>query len=618
MPPFGRFSPAPGSARLAPSTPRLGAIHGPHAAGSPPSFAGSGVPPGPGARRRPRARCRHAGSDRRDDRGQPAVGAGLPRRLAAGLRGDAPRARRGRRGLAGDVHGPRRELGVQGAAERLLGRELRSERAAERAERPARPRHRRRGEVLLRPRDALDHGQRQLRHRGGAGQLPVRAGLPRRLGSGLPQVVAPGSGRRRDLRLHDQRAPRGRLRGEGRHRRELVGELRRGRRPERPEHPLHRGGRLCRHRLPLRRPDARPHGGRRRRAAAAGQRDDRREPPVRARLCGRLGSRLRRGAPRLRRERRRLAGNVPVARRQLRVQGGVERFLGRELRRGRGAERSEHRSRPRRAGVGEVLLRPRHALDHLEPQRRHRHGAGQLPVRAWLPRRLGSWLPPVVAPRSGRRRDLPLHDDGAPARQLRGEGRDRRELGPELRRGRRPERRERRVHRALGLRRDDVRLELHHARSHRRRHGRAEGEPEPGTGALGDRRHHRLGASRPRIRLDPDPPPRSVGRARARAGRRQRRRGHPARVGPCRPPCFRDGEVPAPRLALRLPDPVRSPGGGEGGAEGAARRLGARRRRRPRRRDLPPDPGRPRRPLRVRRAARRRVRARRRRRRSTR
>ena len=52
----------------------------------------------------------------------------------------------------GDVHGARRQLGVQGRAERHLGRELRRERDAERREHRAEPGRRRRGQVLLRPR----------------------------------------------------------------------------------------------------------------------------------------------------------------------------------------------------------------------------------------------------------------------------------------------------------------------------------------------------------------------------------------------------------------------------------------------------------------------------------
>ncbi len=52
-------------------------------------------------------------------------GARLPGRLAAGLRGYASRLRRRRHGLAGRLRGPGRQLGVQSAAQRQLGRELR-------------------------------------------------------------------------------------------------------------------------------------------------------------------------------------------------------------------------------------------------------------------------------------------------------------------------------------------------------------------------------------------------------------------------------------------------------------------------------------------------------------
>ena len=70
----------------------------------------------------------HARPVRRDDRGQPPVGAGLQRRLATGLRDDPPDVRRVGRGLAGHVQRPGGELGVQGAAEQCVGRELRPSR----------------------------------------------------------------------------------------------------------------------------------------------------------------------------------------------------------------------------------------------------------------------------------------------------------------------------------------------------------------------------------------------------------------------------------------------------------------------------------------------------------
>ena len=67
-----------------------------------------------------------------------------------------------------------------------------------------------------------------------------------------------------------------------------------------------------------------------------------------------------------------------------------------------------------------------------------------------LSRRLAAGLPALVARGSGRRRDLSVLHRCDPARRLRGQGRDQRELGRELRRRRRPERREHPVHRAAG------------------------------------------------------------------------------------------------------------------------------------------------------------------------
>ena len=79
----------------------------------------------------------------------------------------------------------------------------------ERREHPAQPRRRRERQVLLRPQDPLGDGQQELRDRGRAGQLPVRARLPRRLGPELPPLVAPGPRRRRHLHVRDDGAPAG-------------------------------------------------------------------------------------------------------------------------------------------------------------------------------------------------------------------------------------------------------------------------------------------------------------------------------------------------------------------------------------------------------------------------
>ena len=114
--------------------------------------------------------------------------------------------------------------------------------------------------------------------------------------------------------------------------------------------------------------------------------------------------------------------------RHLGVQGGAQRHLGRELRRERDPQRGEHRPLARRRNAGEVLLRPRDALDDEQPQRDDCDRAGQLPERARLPRRLAARLPALLAAGSGRRRDLPVLDERDPARQLRGQDRDRREL----------------------------------------------------------------------------------------------------------------------------------------------------------------------------------------------
>ena len=56
-------------------------------------------------------------------------------------------------------------------------------------------------QVLLRPQDPLGHRQSELGDRHRARQLPERAGLPRRLGAGLPALLAAGPGRRWHLQL---------------------------------------------------------------------------------------------------------------------------------------------------------------------------------------------------------------------------------------------------------------------------------------------------------------------------------------------------------------------------------------------------------------------------------
>jgi len=157
---------------------------------------------------------RHAESDVGRDRGRPPERARLPNRLGPELRGNASDVRLERRRLAGNVHAPGRQLPVQGRAQRLLDRELRAARRTRRPERPA-GRARWPSEVLLRPQDPLDHGQREHAGPGRGGQLPVRARLPRRLAARLPALLARGSGRRRDGDVRDDGAPRRLVRGEG-------------------------------------------------------------------------------------------------------------------------------------------------------------------------------------------------------------------------------------------------------------------------------------------------------------------------------------------------------------------------------------------------------------------
>ncbi len=133
------------------------------------------------------------------------------------------------------------------------------------------------------------------------------------------------------------------------------------------------------------------------RHAGSDQRHHRRVAAGRGRLPGRLGSRLRGDPPDLRRRRSRVAGNVRVAGGQLRVQGGAERRVGRELRPPRRTGRRKRPLEPADGRQRQVLLRPRDALGHRQPQLGDRGRRRRFPVRARLPRRLGSWLSPVVA-----------------------------------------------------------------------------------------------------------------------------------------------------------------------------------------------------------------------------
>ena len=195
-----------------------------------------------------------------------------------------------------------------------------------------------------------------------------------------------------------------------------------------------RGGGVAAHAHRERRGDAEPDVG-----------HDRRLAPVRGRLPGRLGSGLRGHPPRLRRRRRRLAGDVPAAGRELRVQGGAERRVGRELRSPRGAERREHPAQPRlrrRPSSSTTTTRATGSTDNQSSVIATAPGSFQSELGC--AGRLGSGLPPLVAPGPRRRRDLHVRDDRAAGGLVRDEGRDQRELGRELRRRRRPERREHR------------------------------------------------------------------------------------------------------------------------------------------------------------------------------
>ena len=216
------------------------------------------------ARAAPRCnRVAHPRAAQRHRRRLPAVGGRMPRRLGSGLRGHAPELRRERRGLAGDVLAPRRQLRVQGGAQRLVDGELRPARSVGRGEHPREPAVGGLRQVLLRPRVALGHRQSELGDRGRAGELPVRARLSGGLGSHVPALVARGPRRRRHLHLRDHGTACRLLRDEGRDQRGLGRELRPGRRPQRLQHPVQRPRRQHEGDLQLRRCIPRADGDRR-------------------------------------------------------------------------------------------------------------------------------------------------------------------------------------------------------------------------------------------------------------------------------------------------------------------------------------------------------------------
>src|SRR6266536_1127036 len=68
---------------------------------------------------------------------------------------------------------PAGQLRVQGGAQWLVDRELRSARDARRRERSAQPVNHEQRQVLLRPQDPLDHRQQERADRGRPWQLPV-------------------------------------------------------------------------------------------------------------------------------------------------------------------------------------------------------------------------------------------------------------------------------------------------------------------------------------------------------------------------------------------------------------------------------------------------------------
>ena len=212
--------------------------------------------------------------------------------------------------------------------------------------------------------------------------------------------------------------------------------------------------------------------------ARAGLGDHRGLAPVRGGLRGRLGSGLPADAPHVRRLRRRLAGDVLAAAGRLRVQGRAERLLGRELRPERAGERREHPAPACRTDEREVLLRQREPLGHRQRRLDDRGGRGRLPVRARLSGRLAARLPPLVARGPGRRRHVHVRDHRAPGRVVRGEGGAERELGRQLRRGRRARRREHLVQRPRSEHEGHVQLELDDARARDRR-PRRHGRPVP-------------------------------------------------------------------------------------------------------------------------------------------
>ena len=179
-----------------------------------------------------------------------------------GLRGDAPRPTT-RPTTSGRARSrcPPASYEYKAALNNTLGRELRPARAPNGANIPLDLAVGGERQVLLRPQDPLGHRQQELGDRGRARELPVRARLPGRLGSGLPALVARGSRRRRHLHVRDDRAARrARTRRRSRSTRAGTRTTARAASPDGAEHPVHRPGRQREGHVQLRRDDARAHG----------------------------------------------------------------------------------------------------------------------------------------------------------------------------------------------------------------------------------------------------------------------------------------------------------------------------------------------------------------------
>ena len=156
------------------------------------------------------------------------------------------------------------------------------------------------------------------------------------------------------------------------------------------------------------------------------------------------------------------------------------------------AERPEHSAGHHRlAAKRHLLLRPQDPLGHRKRQLHHCDRARQLPERNRLQRRLGSGLLPLLAAGHPGHGYLQLQHQRHSRRLLRSQGRAQRQLGRELRPGRRAERAEHRVHGAGQWHGSRVPVELHHQGSadHCRRHPR---RSHQGAGVLAVGRHHCL------------------------------------------------------------------------------------------------------------------------------